>query len=90
MFNIIRATGGIRLAASGPVLVQQPAAAGRVRASWQRRGRRRRREPRPLKPVLSWRRCAGCKPCCGPKADTPGGTTRTPRLELGVFVEVTR
>ena len=33
----MRATGGIRLAASGPVLVQQPAAAGRVRASWQRR-----------------------------------------------------
>ena len=30
-------TGGIRLTASGPVLVQQPAAAGRVRASWQRR-----------------------------------------------------
>ena len=29
--------GGIRLAASGPVLVQQPAAAGRVSASWQRR-----------------------------------------------------
>ena len=30
-------TGGIRLTASGPVLAQQPAAAGRVRASWQRR-----------------------------------------------------
>ena len=37
MYLVIRATGGIRLAASGPVLVQQPAAAGRVRASWQRR-----------------------------------------------------
>ena len=37
MYLVIRATGGIRLTASGPVLVQQPAAAGRVRASWQRR-----------------------------------------------------
>ena len=35
--EVVRATGGIRLTASGPVLVQQPAAAGRVRASWQRR-----------------------------------------------------
>ena len=60
------------------------------RAGTSRHGRRRRREPRPLKPVLSWRRCAGCKPRRGPKADTPGGTTRTLRLELGVFVEVTR
>ena len=30
MYLLIRATGGIRLTASGPVLVQQPAAAGRV------------------------------------------------------------
>ena len=37
MYLLIRATGGIRLTASGPVLVQQPAAAGRVSASWQRR-----------------------------------------------------
>ena len=37
MYLLIRATGGIPLTASGPVLVQQPAAAGRVRASWQRR-----------------------------------------------------
>ena len=37
MYLLLRATGGIRLTASGPVLVQQPAAAGRVRASWQRR-----------------------------------------------------
>ena len=32
------------------------------RAGTSRHGRRRRREPRPLKPVLSWRRCAGRKP----------------------------
>ena len=32
MYLLIRATGGIRLTASGPVLVQQPAAAGRVRS----------------------------------------------------------
>ena len=37
LYLLMRATGGIRLTASGPVLVQQPAAAGRVRALWQRR-----------------------------------------------------
>ena len=39
MYLVIRATGGIRLTACGPVLVQQPAAAGGVRLVGRARAR---------------------------------------------------